>query len=135
MTSISFQLFYRLFLLVMSGLDLMECDEWCKATSVTSKSAVTTFGFEVDNFENVIKSGSAVHSSSFKIGDTNWIWSIGIFVDGDEDESDGDEDENDGDYENGRKGSVAIFLWNDNDVTYTVEGKMTSCGVIFEFLG
>ena len=101
----------------MSGLHLMDCDEWCQATSVTSKSAVKTFGFEVVNFEDVIKNGSDVKSSSFKIEDTNW--SVKIF---------GDEDE----LGHAMKGFVGMYLWNDNDETYSVEARMTSCGETFD---
>ena len=106
----------------MSGLDLMDCDEWCKATSVTSKSAVKTFGFEVENFENVIKSGSIVNSSSFKIEDTNW--SIRIYGD----EHIGEDGDAIRDFVYARKGFVGMYLWNENDESYRVEGRMAICG-------
>ena len=56
----------------MAEFGLEDCDEWCEATSVTSKTAVKTFGFVVHDFQKVMKEGKGVKSSQFGIEDTEW---------------------------------------------------------------
>jgi len=101
----------------MPKFDLIDCDEWCTASSVSSKSAVKTFGFVVENFTNVIKSGSTVKSSQFEIDGTKW--SIKIHGDG-EDITE--------------KGFVAMCLCNDNDETYKVDARISACGKTFKLV-
>jgi len=63
----------------LKRLGLEDCDEVCRATSVMSKSAVKTFGFVVEDFENVIKESRAVKSSPFNIEESKW--SIKVYGD------------------------------------------------------
>ena len=44
----------------MAEFALGDCDEWCEFTSVTSKTAVNTFGFVVHDFQQVMEEGECV---------------------------------------------------------------------------
>ena len=118
----------------MSGLKrlgLENCDEWFRATSVTSKSAVKTIGVVVEDFENVIKETNAVKFPLFTIHESKWA--IKICSEG----------YNDSKTTSGEpladKGFIGIWIFNENseiyskdkEKTFELEGKVTCCGKNF----
>jgi len=105
----------------LKRLGLEDCDDWCRAPSVTSKSTVKTFGFVIEDFENVMKESKMVTSSQFNIED--FKWTIRVYND---------------DYDDGapsignfyaKKGFIGIWIFSENsDKTFELEGKVTCSG-------
>jgi len=95
---------------------LEDCDEWCEATSVTSKTAVKTYGFVVHDFQKMIKEGKSVISSQFCIENTKWKIKVDcgyVNLEG--------------------KGYVRIGLGNENSQDYAVDGALTAYGKTIMF--